>query len=115
MEAIWDYLGFGYMGVGILLIIKFVYLGERLLRYIDRQYPEEAPIIRTCERQPYPWSEGYKALKALIVKQSAADSELAFRAQKFKHSQIYIFVWCSVFLLVFAGLVAYAVVRKQWG
>jgi hypothetical protein len=115
MESIWNYFGFGYMGVGILLIIRLVYLSEQLLRYIDREYPDEAPIIRTCERQVHPWSKGYRALKALIMKQRAADPELAFRAQKFKHSQIYFLVWCGFFLLAFACAAAYILLRRQWG
>jgi len=115
MEEIWDYLGFGYMGLGILLIIRLAYLSERLLRYIDREYPEEAPIIRTCERLACPWAEGYKALKTLIKKEQADDPEMARRAEKYRASQIHFFGWCAVFLLVFAGFVAYAWLRKQWG
>ena len=115
MEGIWGFLGCGYMGLGMLLIIRLAYLGERLLRYVDREYPEEAPIIRTCERLACPWAEGYKALKILIKKERAGDPELARRAEKYRASQMHIFGWCAIFLLVFAGFVAYALLRKRWG
>lgn len=105
MEA-FRYLALGYMGAGILLVMRVVCLGEQLLRYVDKQYPEEGAVIRSHEWQWYPWSKGQKTLRALVKKQSASDLELADRLKKADRSWMYLSLWC---VLIFLAIMARAI------
>jgi len=110
-----SYVGLAYMAFGAFLGIRAKYLEERLLRYVDRQYPEEAGVIRAHEWQMYPGSVSAKTLRALLDKWGVRDLELAERAKKAKRSCTYLSIWFVVFFLTFMTLVGYAVLRKQWG
>lgn len=105
------YLIIVYMGVGILLVFVFVYQDQRLLRYVDRRYPEEGTVIRSYEWQWYPWSIGRRTLRALIEKQSADDSELALWAKKAKRSKIFFLMWFSTGLIMFFTRVLLLIVK----
>jgi hypothetical protein len=89
-----------YLGVGVLLGIWNIYLGERLLRYVDRQYPEEGKVIRSYGWQMYPWSVGQRTLRALIKREGANDTELARRAKKAKRALIYVISWTIGFFFL---------------
>ena len=94
MEKIFfGYFAYVYMPVLLLLLVHRMYLWRRLLGHVYKQYPEEATVIRSVETQWYPWSVGARALMTLIKEQSVSDPELGQRAQKWKRSMIYFFVW----------------------
>jgi len=87
-------------GGAIFLMFKGAYHDQRLKRYVDRRYPEEGKIVRSYEWQHYPWSVGYRTLKALIKREGANDPELARLARKAKLSIIYCISWIiGVFFL----------------
>lgn len=108
------YLGFPYMAFGVLLGLRAMYLEERLLRYVDRQYPKEAGVIRAHAWQMYAGSVGAKTLRALLDTRGISDLELARRARKAKRSWTYLSIWFVLFFVMFMGLVAYALLRKWW-
>lgn len=87
------YFLFVYGGVAIFLMLRIMYLVERLRRYIDRKYPKEAKVIRFYEWQGVPWSVGQRTMRALIKKQSSSDPELALRSKKVKRNLIYFIMW----------------------
>jgi hypothetical protein len=95
------YLVLGYMVFGVFLVFWAFYLSEKLKRYIDAKYPEEGRIIRSYEWQWFPWSVGYRTLKALIKKQSPIDSELARRAKWTRRGSTYFFTWFAIALIMF--------------
>jgi len=109
------YCGLSYMILGLLLGIRASYLQERLLRYVNKQYPKEGNVIRTHAWQMYPGSVGAKTLRALLDKWVAKDLELARRARKAKRAFAYLSTWFLLFFVMFVGLVVYALLRKLWG
>lgn len=96
------YVEFVCVGFTIFLMFRSAYLQERLKKYIDGQYPEEARIIRSHQWQNYPWSTQARTLRALVKKELANDPELAHRATKAKRSIIYLLVCCAFLLLMSA-------------
>jgi hypothetical protein len=106
------YFLFGYMGVGIFLMVRAKYLDEQLKRYIDKQYPEEGKFIRSHEWQGYPWAKWGRVMRALIKKQSAKDPDLAHRAKKAKLGIVHFFVWFGLFFLVFLVLAIYHLITS---
>jgi hypothetical protein len=101
------YFLFGYMGVGILLAVRAKYLDEQLMRYIDRQYPEEGKFIRSHEWQAYPWAKWGKVMRELIKKHRSSDAELARLAKKLNHSTSFFLAWLALLLLMITVLVIY--------
>ena len=106
---IYTFLTYVLMVVFIVLGFRAAYLYERLKRYVDRRYPEEGKVIRSYEWQWYPWSVGYRTLKALIKRQSANDPELARWAGKWKCSAICLLVFFAFLLLESAASFIYYV------
>ncbi|MDH4240643.1 MAG: hypothetical protein OEW48_13875 [Phycisphaerae bacterium] len=94
-----SYFGCLYLGLGVLLGIRGIYLGERLLKHVDRQYPEEAEIIRSHQWQMYPWSVGQRTLRVLIEKKSSNDHVLAYWARRVKRGWTYFKAW-FIFALI---------------
>jgi hypothetical protein len=101
------YLLFGYMGVGILLGIRAKYLYERLLRYIDKQYPEQGTVIRSSEWQCHPWSVGARTLQLIVEKEAVNDPELAYRARKAGGGRIHFLGWFFLAVLTAFSVVVY--------
>jgi len=92
--------GYVFGVVALFLLLRAAYHDQRLKRYVDRHYPEEGKIVRSYELQWYPWSVGYRTLRALIKKQSANDPELARLARKRIRAIIHFIVWPIVIFLI---------------
>jgi hypothetical protein len=86
--------------VGVLLGIWNIYLGERLLRYVAKQYPEKGKVIRSYVWQMYPWSPGKKLARTLIKEHSPSDKVLASWVKREKGCRIYFKVWFVLALIM---------------
>lgn len=102
------------MVFGALLGIRAKYLEERLVRYVDTQYPEEAAEIRAHEWQMYPGSVGAKTVRALPDKWGVGDLELTQRARKAERSWTYLSIWFVAVFVTLITVVGYALLRRQW-
>ena|GEM_PF-5717530 len=107
-----SYLACLYFGVLLLLLITFVVLDERLLRYVQKRYQREGALIRSYQGQWYPWSKGRKTLRMLVKKSSYSDAELARRAQRARVSEVLFLVWFSLGLVAFGGVVMYLTIWR---
>lgn len=101
------YFLFGYMGVGIFLMVRAKYLDEQLKRYIDRQYPEEGKFIRSNERLGYPCAKWGRVMRELIKKQRSSDAELAHRVKKLNRSTTLFLAWIVILILMIIVLFIY--------
>lgn len=102
------YLILGWGGVVIFLLVRAKCLHEMLLRHVDRQFPEEAKVIRSHEWQMHPWSQGARVLRALIHKESGNDPVLAHLARKAERALVYFIVWLFATVIIALSVAIYS-------